>query len=210
MPVSDAVFKAQFGRLADNYLSGAEGALVKKRRQLYSELLARHDSWIDDAVFTRAAQETLDTVTRFLPGTAEFLAICEFVKGEIDRAGRKALPPPAPAEELVVLVGRPSNATLLRHAAVGILRRRYAARGQRALLSDVGGDVTSPKFDEEEIRSVLDEMTRRQKFEALRALPDEAPPGTALRALLADAGATGAAGAPAAGEWPGDAQEDEG
>jgi hypothetical protein len=168
--VSDACFKAQFDRLVDNYLSGAEAALVKKRRDLYAELLGRHE-WITDAVFSRAVQETLDTVQRFLPGTAEFLAICEFAKGEIDRAAHKALPPPQP-----VVGGRPSNATLLRHIAIGKLRAR---RG--SLLA--AGDPDAHECSEQEIDAVLAEMARRREFESLRRLPEEAPPRDTLAAL---------------------------
>jgi hypothetical protein len=181
--VSDACFKAQFSRLADNYLSGAEEALVKKRRNLYAELLGRHE-WITDAVFIRAVQETLDTVQRFLPGTAEFLAICEFVKGEIDRAAHKALPSPAP-----VVGGRSSNATLLRHSAIGKLR----ARNGNLLAA---GDPETHEFSEQEIDAVLHEMARRQEFESLRRLPEEAPPLHTLAALGVPPAAT------MSGSWP--------
>lgn len=178
--VSDACFKAQFDRLVDNYLSGAEDALVKKRRDLYAEQLGRHE-WITDAVFRRAVQETLDTVQRFLPGTAEFLAICEFVKGEIDRASHKALPRPEPR-----IGGRPSNAALLRHIAGGKLRARHGN-----LLA--AGDPEAHELSEQEIDAVLDEMARRREFESLRRLPEEAPPLDILAALGVSA---------AAGEWP--------
>jgi hypothetical protein len=181
--VSDACFKARFSRLADNYLSGAEEALVKRRRALYAELLGRHE-WITDAVFSRAVQETLDTVQRFLPGTAEFLAICEFVKGELDRAAHKALPPPAP-----VVGGRPSNATLLRHIAIGKLRAR---RGN--LLA--AGDPEAHECGEQEIDAVLGEMARRREFESLRLLPEEAPPLDTLAALGVPPPP------PVAGAWP--------
>jgi hypothetical protein len=182
--VSDACFKAQFSRLADNYLSGAEEALVKRRRGLYAELLGRHE-WITDAVFSRAVQETLDTVQRFLPGTAEFLAICEFVKGEIDRAAHKALPPPAP-----VVGVRPSNDELLRHIAISKLRARHVN-----LLA--AGDPEAHEFSEQEIDAVLDEMVRRREFESLRLLPEEAPPQAALSALIEPVSAP-----VTAGEWP--------
>jgi hypothetical protein len=177
--VSDACFKAHFDRLVDNYLSGAEEALVKRRRGLYAELLGRHE-WITDAVFSRAVQETLDTVLRFLPGTAEFLAICEFVKGEIDRAAHKALPPPEPR-----IGGRPSNDELLRHIAIGKLRAR---RGP--LLA--AGDPEAHEFSEQEIDALLDEMARRREFESLRRLPEEAPSLDTLAALGVPAAAAGA------------------
>jgi hypothetical protein len=181
--VSDACFKAQFDRLVDNYLSGAEDALVKKRRDLYAELLGRHE-WITDAVFRRAVQETLDTVQRFLPGTAEFLAICEFVKGEIERAAHKALPPPQP-----VVGGRRSNDELLRHIATGKLRARHGT-----LLA--AGDPDAHEFSDQEIDALLDEMSRRREFESLRRLSEEAQPLDALAAL----GVPPAASVPEA--WP--------
>jgi hypothetical protein len=180
--VSDACFKAQFDRLADNYLSGAEEALVKRRRGLYAELLGRHE-WITDAVFSRAVQETLDTVQRFLPGTAEFLAICEFARDELNRAAHKALPPPEPR-----IGGRPSNDELLRHSAIGKLRARY---DRLAAIGDPGAQ----EFTEEEIDAVLDEMARRREFESLRRLPEEAPSLDTLAAL-------GVPPAPVAGAWP--------
>jgi hypothetical protein len=178
--VSDACFKAQFDRLVDNYLSGAEAALVKKRRDLYAELLGRHE-WITNAVFIRAVQETLDTVQRFLPGTAEFLAICEFVKGEIDRAAHKALPPPKP-----VVGGRPSNDELLRHIAIGKLRARHGN-----LLA--AGDPEAQEFGEQEIDALLDEMAQRREFESLRLLPEWSPPLHTLAALTEPV---------VVGEWP--------
>jgi hypothetical protein len=188
--VSDACFKAQFSRLADNYLSGAEEALVKRRRGLYAELLGRHE-WITDAVFRRAVQETLDTVQRFLPGTAEFLAICEFVKGEIDRAAHKALPPPAPR-----IGSRPSNDELLRHIAIGKLRARHTNTKHSWLLSDNGFQPDSHPFTEDQINAVLAEMERRREYESLRTLPEDAPPLHTLAALGVPPPA------PVAEEWP--------
>jgi hypothetical protein len=183
--VTDACFKAQFDRLVDNYLSGAEAALVKKRRDLYAELLGRHE-WITDAVFRRAVQETLDTVQRFLPGTAEFLAICDFAKGEIERAAHKALPPPPPEP---VVGGRPSNDELLRPIAIGKLRAR---RGP--LLA--AGDPEAHEFSDQEIDAVLGELAQRREFESLRRLPEEAPTLDTLAALGVPPPAA------VAGEWP--------
>jgi hypothetical protein len=187
--VSDACFKAHFDRLVDNYLAGADAELVKKRRTLYAELVGRHE-WITNAVFTKAVQETLDTVQRFLPGTAEFLAICEFVKGELDRAAHKALPPPAPR-----IGSRPSNAALLRHIAIGKLRARRTNETRSALLSDNGFNPDSHPFTEGEINDVLAEMERRREYESLRQLPEEAPALDTLAAL-------GVPPAPVAGAWP--------
>jgi hypothetical protein len=119
------------------------------------------------------------------PPVGVFLDACRrFRRDAEDRAhSRRVLSLPAPKGN------RPSNATLLRHIAIGKLRAR---RGTWL----AAGDPEAHEFSEQEIDAVLDEMARRREFESLRRLPEKAPPLDTLAALGVPAAA------PVAGAWP--------
>lgn len=48
-------------------------------------LVVGEKTWITAAVFERAVRETLATIRDYLPPVGEFVAICEFARGELQR-----------------------------------------------------------------------------------------------------------------------------
>jgi hypothetical protein len=154
---------------------------------LWAELLAAQP-WVDDVILRRAVtQILLHEPDRFLPNMARCLEYLVAARDDVEReasAKRARLPAPEP-----VVGGRPSNAVLLRHIAIGKLR---AKRG--TLLA--AGDPDAHEFSDQEIDAVLDEMARRREFESLRLLPEWSAPRHTLAALGVPPPA------PVVGEWP--------
>lgn len=120
---------------------------------------------VTDAVFERAVAWTLKDRRIYMPPVGEFLAICDFVVGELEREAerarqdlaRPALAAPAavaPKDERWWSRTPPAvrTAFLRRHVAIGKLR----ARTGRLLQPHSGAEDHG--FTEQEIAAVLAEM----------------------------------------------------
>jgi hypothetical protein len=195
MPPTEIALKTTFARFTANYpASFPDDQAASGVMALWAELLAAQP-WVDDVILRRAVtQLLLHEPDRFLPNTARCLEYLVAARDDLERearAKRARLPPPEP-----VVGGRPSNATLLRHIAIGKSRARRTNETRSALLSDNGFNPDSHPFTEGEINDVLAEMERRREYESLRQLPEEAPALAALAALGVPPPA------PVAGAWP--------
>lgn len=194
MPFTEAALRATMTRLATNFpASFPDEATGRNTLGLWAELLAAQ-IWVDDAILRRAASRLLLAESGpYLPNIARSLEYLEAARDELEREARArqpVLPPPMPR-----VAGRPSNAELLRHIAIGKLRARHTNGDHSWLLSDNGRNPDSHPFTAAEIDAVLAEMARRGEYESLRRLPEDAPPLDTLAAM-------GAVEAAAAGEWP--------
>jgi hypothetical protein len=188
MPPTEIALKTTFARFTANYpASFPDDQAAAGVMALWAELLAAQP-WVDDVILRRAAtQILLHEPDRFLPNMARCLEYLVAARDDLEReASAKRVRLPAPEPEVG---SRPTNATLLRHIAIGTLRAR---RG--TLLA--AGDPEAHEFSEQEIDAVLAEMAGRREFESLRLLPEKAPPLDTLAALGVPPPA------PVAGEWP--------
>jgi hypothetical protein len=188
MPPTQTALKTTFARFTANYpASFPDDQAAAGVMALWAELLAAQP-WVDDVILRRAVtQILLHEAKRFLPNMARCLEYLVAARDDLDREARAKqarLPPPEP-----VVGGRPSNATLLRHIAIGKLRARHGT-----LLAV--GDPEAHEFSEQEIDAVLNEMAMCREFESLRRLPEEAPALDTLAALGVPPPA------PVAGAWP--------
>lgn len=177
----EAEFDRQMERLLDTLQPGRPKEVFGGMCDEWAAQISRLD-WVDPALF-RAAVTGWLLASDELPTLRQFVSLLREQASARRQQEAKALPPPEP-----VVGGRPSNATLLRHIAIGKLRARY---DRLAAIGDPGAQA----FTEEEIDAVLDEMARRREFESLRRLPEEAPSLDTLAAL-------GVPAAPVAGAWP--------
>jgi hypothetical protein len=185
MPPTETALKTTFARFTANFpASFPDDQAAAGVMALWAELLAAQP-WVDDGILRRAVTKILlHEPDRFLPNMARCLEYLVAARDDLERevsAKQARLPPPQP-----VVGGRPSNAELLRHIAIGELRAR---RG--SLLA--AGDPDAHACSEQEIDAVLDEMARRREFESLRRLPEEAPPLDTLAAFTEPV---------LVGEWP--------
>jgi hypothetical protein len=195
MPPTEIALKTTFARFTANYpASFPDDQAAAGVMALWAELLAAQP-WVDDVILRRAVtQLLLHEAKRFLPNMARCLEYLIAARDDLERearAERARLPPPEP-----VVGGRPSNAALLRHIAIGKLRARHTNTEHSWLLSDNGFQPDSHPFTEDEINAVLVEMERRRQYESLRTLPEEASALDTLAALGMPPVA------PVAGEWP--------
>lgn len=189
MPVTERYFNEQMDRLLDTLAAGRPKAVYAGLLDEFAELVGTLE-WVTDRLF-RAAVTTWLAQRDGVPTPHQFLAFLQDQAAAERRANVKALPPPEPLRS-----ARPSNATLLRHIAIGKLR----ARSGRLLNS---GDPGAHEFSEGEVQAVVDDMAARREFEALRRLQDEAPAAAVLAAVGVPAVAwPEPQPAPAGGEWP--------
>jgi hypothetical protein len=165
----EAEFDRQMERLLDTLQPGRPKEVFGGMCDEWAAHMGRLD-WVDPALF-RAAVTAWLLASDELPRLRQFVAVLREQAAARQRHEAKRLPPPEP-----VVGGRPSNATLLRHIAIGKLRARCGT-----LLA--AGDSDAHEFSEQEIDAVLDEMARRREFESLRLLPEWAPPLHTLAAL---------------------------
>jgi hypothetical protein len=178
----EAEFDRQMERLLDTLQPGRPKEVFGGMCDEWAAQIGRLN-WVDPALF-RAAVTAWLLASDQLPTLRQFVSLLREQASTRRQQEAKALPPPMRGSG-----GRPSNAVLLRHIAIGKLRAR---RG--TLLA--AGDPAAHEFSDQEIDAVLDEMARRREFESLRRLPEEAPPLHTLAALGVPPPA------PVAGEWP--------
>jgi hypothetical protein len=186
----EAEFDRQMERLLDTLQPGRPKEVFGGMCDEWAAQIGRLD-WVDPALF-RAAVTAWLLASDELPTLRQFVSLLREQASARRQQEAKVLPPPEPR-----FTGRPSNATLLRHIAIGKLRARHTNTEHSWLLSDNGFQPDSHPFTDAEIDAVLDEMARRREFESLRRLPEEAPPLDALAAL-----GVPPPGPVTAGEWP--------
>lgn len=113
--------------------------------------------WITLPVFQRAVLLTLGAVKDHLPPVAEFVAICEIAKGELDDEERRALPRPDVASLPAPDVTRPPVGYPLekwdRHVAIGKARARRRKAGEQDI-----------QPSETEVDALLREMAERREL----------------------------------------------
>jgi hypothetical protein len=177
----EAEFDRQMERLLDTLQPGRPKQVFGGMCDEWAAQMGRLD-WVDPTLF-RAAVTAWLLASDELPTLRQFVSLLREQASARRQQEAKALLPPEPR-----IGGRPSNAELLRHIAIGKLRARHGT-----LLA--AGDPDAHEFSEQEIDAVLDEMARRREFESLRLLPEWAPPQHTLAAL-------GVPPAPVAGAWP--------
>jgi hypothetical protein len=188
----EAEFDRQMERLLDTLQPGRPKEVFGGMCDEWAAQISRLD-WVDQALF-RAAVTAWLLASDELPTLRQFVSLLREQASARRQQEAKALPPPEPR-----IGGRPSNATLLRHIAIGRLRARRTNETRSLLLSDNGFNPDSHPFTEGEINDVLAEMERRREYESLRRLPEEAPPLDTLAALGVPPAAPVTA---VAGEWP--------
>jgi hypothetical protein len=178
----EAEFDRQMERLLDTLQPGRPKEVFGGMCDEWAAQMGRLD-WVDPALF-RAAVTAWLLASDELPTLRQFVSLLREQALARRRQEAKALPPPEPRTS-----GRPSNAELLRHIAIGKLRAR------RGILL-AAGDPEAHEFSDQEIDALLNEMARRREFESLRTLPEEAPALDTLAALGVPPTA------PVAGAWP--------
>lgn len=184
-------FLKGLGKLLANYRTGVSPDQVEALKAAWWETITARPS-VTDQVFERAVAWTLKDPRTFMPTVGEFLAICDFVIGEVEREHERAQqdlarptlqgPPASPQGRWSELTRDQRAAFFERHTAIGKLRFRTGH-----LLN--GGDPNAHEFTDAEIAAVVAEMRS-----------GVAPVGPIAR----DAGRVVAQAATAAGpEWPG-------
>lgn len=167
--------------LANSRNRGADAVTVAGIRAGYRDVLGAVDgrgtwtwhAWLNARILRRAVVEWLSTARdegAFMPSPAEFKAVCDFAKGEMEREARPRLPAPAAAPPESA---RPSNEWLLRRVAAGVVlaRRRYAWLAEPELTAPA---PTIADVMDDEVDEALVGFAGQRRFERLRALPEDA------------------------------------